>query len=114
MLPELPVDKQITLGVIFKDRKKNVITNPKLDGIPEWSTDNSDAVALQPSTDGLSCVVTPVGPLTDTPVFVTFTADADLGEGVKAKVGLFEIQKITAGDVDTVEITGGELEDQPA
>jgi len=110
MLTELPVTKQVTLRVVFKDKKGNP---SRVDGVPAWSTDNTDVLALEPAADGLSCVVKPVGPLTETATTITLSADADMGAGLRPISGTFLIEKLTAGDAEIIELTAGPLTDQP-
>lgn len=76
--------------------------NPAIvDGVPEWNTDNSDILALEPADDGMSCKVTAVGMVGA--AMVQMTADADLGAGFKPLVGTIEFD-ITPGQATTVEL----------
>lgn len=109
-LAELPVTHQVTLSVAFKDKNGNPAT---VDNPPAWTTDNTDVLALAPAADGMSVVVKPVGPMSNTPCTITMTADADLGDGTTPLVGTFVIEKVTAGPATVVEITAGEPEPQP-
>lgn len=109
MLEQLPATHQVKLSVVFKDSKGNVA---KVEGKPVWTTDNSEVLALVPGEDGLSCLVKAAGPLSETPTTVTMTADADLGEGVKALVGTFVVNKVTAGEAVVVEVVTGPIEPQ--
>lgn len=107
-IPDLPISKQANLRPKFSDRKGNA-TKP--DGVPEWSTDNTDVLALTPSPDGLSCKVKPVGPVSDSPVSVTVTADVDRSGATKTMIGVFVIDKVSAGDAVRVDIDADPLED---
>jgi hypothetical protein len=83
----------------------------RFDGAPEWSTDNSDVLRLEPAPNGLSCFVYAVGPITDVPVNVTMQADADLGEGVRPIIGTIAFV-ITAGEAERIELMDDPAEEQ--
>ena len=106
---ELPIGKQTTITTKFLDAGGNV-TMP--DGKPVWSTDNTDVVALTPSSDGLSCLVKTLGPLTTTPVTVSMVADADRSTAVRAIIGTFQLT-VSGGDAQTVTLDASAPEDQP-
>ena len=76
----------------------------------EWMTSNSDAVALEPSEDGLSCLVKAVGIPANATVQVN--ADADLGDGVQLLTGTIDIEIVAAPAVNIV-LTPGPVEDIP-
>lgn len=104
---EMSSAQQVTVTVEFRDKKGN---KAKVDGMPEWATDNSEVLTLTPAADGLSCVVAAAGPLST--ANITLTADADLGTGVKPVIGTLEVT-ITAGEAATVVLTPGTPSDQP-
>ncbi len=107
---EMTGSQQTNASVTFLDKKGN---KAKVDGVPVWSTDNSDALALTPAADGMSCAVVAVGPLTgDTPAHVQINADADLGAGVVEIIGTVEVN-IVAGQATVVNITLDTPTDQP-
>ena len=99
--------QQTTLSVKFVDKKGNPAN---VDGVPEWSTDNTDVLALTPAADGLSCVAASVGPLGVAKV--TLKADADLGAGTEPIFGTLEID-VTAGNAATVTIDAAAPTEQP-
>jgi hypothetical protein len=100
--------QQTTVAVKFVDKKGQPAP---VDGIPEWSTDNTDVLALTPAADGLSCLVQAVGPLgTGT---LTLKADADVGDGVTPIVGTLEVV-ITGGQATTVTLEASEPVEQAA
>lgn len=99
--------QQVSVSPKFLDKKGNPA---QVDGPPEWLTDNSDVLALEPATDGLSCLVKAVGALgTGT---VTVRADADLGTGVVPLIGTLEIE-ITGSMAMQVALTPGTPTEQP-
>ncbi len=106
---ELPIGKQTTISTKFLDAGGNV-TKP--DGVPVWGSDNTDVVAITPATDGLSCLVKTLGPITPTPVTISMTADADRGTAVRAIIGTFQLT-VTGGDAQTVVLDASAPEDQP-
>ncbi len=99
--------QQVTLSVTFLDKKNNPA---QVDGAPAWLVDNPNVLALTPATDGLSCLISAVGPLGS--ALVTLTADVDLGAGVTNVVGTFAVD-ITAGTATTVAISAGTPTEQP-
>lgn len=103
--------QQVTLTPRFEDKKKNPA---RVDGVPEWFTDNTDVLALTPAADGLSCVVAAVGPLTGdgVPATVTMKADADLGQGVTDIISTTEFE-ITGGQAVTVTMDVSAPTEQP-
>lgn len=104
---EMSASQQVEVTLEAKDKKGNPA---KVDGIPEWSTDNSDVLALTPAADGKSCVVAAAGPLGVGSV--TLKADADMGAGVVELIGTLEVT-ITAGQATVVTLTPGEPTEQP-
>lgn len=65
--------------------------NPgKIDGKPTWTSSDESIATVAASDDGLSAVVTAVGPLGT--VQIVAKADADLGEGVKEISGTLDIE----------------------
>jgi len=72
----------------------------KLDGAPSWLTDNSDAVSLDVSADGLSCTVKAVG--VPGVANVQVKGDADLGTGVTPLVGTIPFTIVQAPAVSIV------------
>ena len=85
----LPDDKVANAAIAYLDAKKN----PALvEGAPVWSSSDESILTVVAAADGLSAVVTPVGPLGTAQVKIE--ADADLGAGVTPVV--------TLGDVEVV------------
>ncbi len=94
--------QQTTLRVGgLADKKGNPVTGT-LQGAPQWSTDNTDVVALTPAADGQSCLVAAVGPLGQ--ANVTLKLQADFGQGPVPIVGTFAVT-ITGGSATQVTIT---------
>lgn len=106
MSVQLGSSQEFDLSVRFADRRGNTA---RVDGIPEWMTDNSEVLSLRPSEDGLSCTVRAVGPLGR--ASVTLSADADLGEGSTPIVGTVEIE-VTVGSATAVELVPGDPREQ--
>ena len=99
--------QQVVLTIKALDKKNNPAP---IDGPGEWSTDNTDVLALTPAADGLSCTVVAVGPLGVGKV--TVKADADMGAGVVPIVGTIDVT-ITAGQATTVVVDAGTPTEQP-
>ncbi len=98
--------QQVTVTIKAVDKKGNAAS---LDGVPEWSSDNSDVLALTPAADGLSCLVQAVGPLGTGSI--TMKADADLGAGTTEIIGTLEVN-ITGGQAVTVALEPGAASEQ--
>lgn len=81
------------------------------DGVPVWSTDNSDILDVVPAADGRSAVIKAKGPLGTANVQVE--CDADLGTGVAPLILLGEIT-VTAGQAVTGTLTFAPPTEQPA
>jgi len=107
MAATISASQQVKVTVEFRDKKGNPA---KVDGKPEWLTDNTDVLALTPGGDGLSCVVAAAGPIGVG--IVTLKADADLGSGVVEVVGTLEVN-VTAGPATVVTLTAETPEEQP-
>lgn len=91
----------------FVDKKGNPA---KVDGVPEWSTDNTELLALTPAADGMSCTVAAVGPLGAAKV--SLKADADLGAGIVDIFGVLDVE-VTGGQATSVVLTPGAVTEQP-
>jgi hypothetical protein len=99
--------QQCNVTVTFADRRGNPAS---VDGVPEWSTDNTDVLALEPSGDGKSCLVKAVGPLGT--ATVTMKADADMGQGSTPVIGTLDFE-ITGGAATVVKLEPGTPAEQP-
>lgn len=100
--------QQAALTFKVEDAKGNPA---KVEGSPEWNSSDTTKVTVSPSADGQSATIKAVGPLTETNVQISVTADADLGTGSKPIVGLLDVQ-IVAGEAVTVAISAGTPEEQ--
>lgn len=103
----ITVSQQVPVSVSFVDKKGNPA---KVDGVPQWATDNSDVLLLEPAADGLSCNVKAVGMIGTGMVQVT--ADADLGAGFTPIIGTLQVD-VTGGTAATVVLTPGSPTEQP-
>lgn len=100
--------QKVTIRVAaFKDSKGNPA---KVDGPPQWFTDNTDVLALHPAEDGMSCKVSAVGPLTDEAT-VTMRADSAEGPELDYIMGSMKIG-VVAGRARTVELAADEPVEQ--
>src|SRR5262245_60005011 len=69
---QLTSNQRQTLSVVFTDSRGNPAP---VDGEPVWAIDNPNLISLLPAADGLSCVISAVGPLGS--ALVSIQADAD-------------------------------------
>ena len=104
---ELTDNQQTTVSVKFVTKRGNPAP---VDGIPVWSTDNSDVLAIEPAVDGMSCVVKAVGPLGMGNI--TLKADADMGSGVVDVFGALEV-RVSAGNAAVVALDAAPPTEQP-
>lgn len=93
--------QKVGLSVAFVTAKGNPA---QVDGAPVWSVSDATVLSVVPAADGLSAEVVAVGPLGTSQVSVT--ADADLGEGVKALVGTLDVQ-VVASEAASIVINAG-------
>jgi hypothetical protein len=75
--------------------------NPAPVDNPKWESDNPDVVAVE-AADGTNARVVAVGPVGT--ATVTFTADGDLGDGVKELKGVLDVE-VVGGDAAVLNIT---------
>jgi hypothetical protein len=101
---QLPIDKKVTVSISPVDAKGNPA---KVEGAPVWAFSDPTQCEVVPSADGMSAVLSPLGPLGTGQLNVT--ADADLGEGVKPISGLLEVETI-GGEAVGFTINTGALE----
>lgn len=86
-------------------RPKTAAGNPAtIDGTPAWSVSNPDVLDLVVSEDGMTATITAKGPLGTSQVSVT--ADADLGDGVRALTGTDDVE-VVAAEAATIGIEFG-------
>jgi hypothetical protein len=97
-------DQKVTLSVKFETAEGNAA---RVDGVPAWDTSSEDLLKLTASDDGLTCVVTSVGPTGTATVHVS--ADADLGSGVKDIIGTMEIE-VVPGEAFIAVLSAGSPE----
>ena len=101
----LKVTQAVPVSLSITDKKGNAA---KVDGAPQWAVTAPELATLAVSEDGMSAVVTPVGPIGAFKVQVK--ADADLGEGVKEIVGELDVE-LTAGDAEVIALSAGQATD---
>jgi hypothetical protein len=100
--------QQATFGFSFEDRRGNPAPTPAGIQTPTWLTDSPALLALAPSADGTSCVVSALGPLGDGTVSVALV-DAN---GDPLASGQIDVT-IVGGAPTTVVITAGTPTEQP-
>ncbi len=102
-MSNLKVNKPASASVKFLDDSGN---DAVVDGKPEWSVTDTTLADLVVSDDGMSCAINPKGLLGS--FQLQCSADADMGEGVKAIVGVADITWIAA-EATVVQISVSQL-----
>jgi hypothetical protein len=102
----LKVNQNLPVSVQFKDKFGNAA---QVDGKPEWSLTAPALANLEVAEDGMSCVVKPVGTVGE--FELQCSADADMGEGVKAVLGMLPVT-LLPGEAFAVELSAGTPVDQ--
>lgn len=103
----ITIDQKVTASVKFVDRAGNAA---RVDGLPSWSSSDSNVAEVVASEDGMTAVVLAKGVGS---VQISVTADADLGEGVKPLTRAATLEVVSGEAVDE-QITFGEPEIQAA
>ena len=75
-----------------------------VDGAPVWTSSDDTVLTVTASEDGLSAVAVTTGKLGKAQVNVT--ADADMGEGVKAITGVLDIE-VKVSEAVSLAVTSG-------
>lgn len=78
-----------------------------IDGTPEWGSSDEAILTVAPADDGMSAMVTTVGPLGAAQIHVT--ADADLGEGVRPLTGILDFE-VHGSEAVALNLLAGEPE----
>ena len=99
--------------IVLTDMQKDLLSiqprdaaeNPApVDGVPTWTVSDETILSLAVAPDGLSAVVTAVGPLGTAQV--TVSADADMGEGITTISGVIDIQVVASQAVSLSVVAG--------
>lgn len=98
----LKVSDSLPLSIEIKDKFGNMA---KVDGAPAWAVTDASLATVEVAADGLSAVLKPVGAVGSFKVQVS--ADADLGEGVKAILGELDIE-LLSGEAVAVALVAGQ------
>jgi hypothetical protein len=98
----LTATQNAPVQAICKDAKGN----PAQVETPRYTTSDDSIVALipDPGGDPLKTIASAVGPLGA--ALITFTADADLGAGMKPIIGTMDVV-VNPGEATVVEIQAG-------
>ncbi len=103
----LPDTKKVPITVAYVDAAGNPAV---VEGAPSWTSSDETIVTIADvSGDGMSAFAVAVGPLGTAQVNVT--ADADLGEGVTAVIGLLDIE-VVASQAVAATVSAGEAVDK--
>lgn len=105
----LSVTQEVAVSIQPVDARGNPAP---VDGVPAWAVSDGALLSLAVSDDGLSAVVTALGPVGVAQV--TVTADARLGEEVREIVGTLDVTLVAAEAVALKLVPGVPTEQQPA
>lgn len=94
--------QQVPFTVVAKDAKGNPTT--AFDAVPTWGVSDGTILKVVPAADGLSAVVSPVGPLGTGQLQFNALSDG------KALSGALDVQ-IVPGDAVSVDLVAGTPED---
>lgn len=94
-------DQKVSFALAFEDKFGNAVTD--LGSVPAWSLSDEGFAELSVSEDGLSAVVTPLGPKGS--VLVNVVVDADPDEAYEELVGQAEIA-ILSGKATVIRMAG--------
>lgn len=99
-------NQQFTASVAFQDALGNPATAV---GVPAWTNNNTNILSMVPAADGLSAVVSAIGPVGSGQISV----QADPGDSKPPIIGTLDVQ-VVAGDATVVTINTGPATDNPA
>jgi hypothetical protein len=99
-------NQEFDVAVTFQDAGGQPAS---VQGTPVWTSDNEAVLTVAPAADGLSAVVSAVGPVGTAQVSVS--ADADLGDGTTTITGVLDVEVI-AGDATLIVLNPGPARDK--
>lgn len=99
-------NQKLPISISIQDSRGNPA---RVDGIPAWSVSNPDLASVEAAADGMSALITPIGPLGSFQAKIE--ADADLGSGITPLIGALDCE-IVAGDASIINMVAGESIDQ--
>lgn len=102
----LKITQKLPLSIEIKDKFGNPA---QVDGAPKWSVTAPELADLEVAEDGMSAKLAPKGTIGSLTVQVS--ADADLGEGVKAIIGELPVN-LLPGEASVIAISAGEPVDE--
>lgn len=97
--------QEVDLGVEYLDKKGNTA---KVDGDPRWASSDESKLVVS-MVNGSEATIKAVGPLGAAQISVT--ADADLGDGVKEIIGVFDIE-VVAGEAVSANVSANTPREQ--
>jgi hypothetical protein len=105
MAYKLPNDKEVAVNIAYVDAKGNPAT---VDGDVQWasSDDNICTVTAKPENQAMNALVVPGANLGNAQI--SATADADLGEGIREIITLFDLT-VVGGEAVAGTITPAEV-----
>jgi hypothetical protein len=97
----ITADQEVPVSVEFVDDHGNPAV---VDGIPTWESSDTAVLTVVAAADGMSAVISAVGP--DGQAQISLHADADMGAGTTEVIGLLDIE-VVAGDAVSATLTAG-------
>lgn len=86
--------QEVEVQVAFTDDAGRAVS---IDGPPRWQANDETLIEVDVAEDGRSAIVRTLGGTGST--FVTVSADAQLGDGVRSISGAFDVTITESGDV---------------
>jgi len=110
------IEGDITMLILTNSQQVDLAIKPldkrgkpaQVDGVPVWACSDPLLATVEPSEDGLSCVVKA---LDNGSAQISVSADADLGEGVRALTGTLDLE-IVSGEAASLSIIAGTPQEQ--
>jgi hypothetical protein len=94
-------DQEFPAAVTFTDDHGNPAT---IDGLPLWASSNDTILMVVAAADGMSAVISAVGP--DGQAQISVTADTNMGAGTVPIIGTLDIN-VVSGMAAIIGITPG-------
>lgn len=103
---QFKVTQQFPITLTFQDAAGNPA---QIQGVPEWTNNNTNVLSMEVAADGMSAVVSAVGPAGSGQISVK--ADSNLGEGITEITGVLDVEALP-GDATVITLNTGSVTDR--